>query len=87
MPDPPKKIAMIIKPPAQFRIFQGQFVVGKLAAKLIAPLLILFGASNLFRYKIRRQENCRPLISLLSGAAAVVRSGRGNGWGQKGSCA
>ncbi len=64
LPDPPKKIALIIKSPAQFRIFQCQFVLGKLAAKLIALLLILFGAPNLIRYKIRRQENCRPLISL-----------------------
>src|SRR5258708_33668128 len=64
LPDPPKKIALIIKSPAQFRIFQSQFVLGKLAAKLIALLLILGGAPNLIRYKIRRQENCRPLISL-----------------------
>src|SRR6266403_710634 len=65
LPDPPKKIALIIKSPAQFRIFQGQFVLGKLAAKLIALPLILGGAPNLIRYKIRCQENCGPLISLL----------------------
>src|ERR1700722_2622243 len=64
LPAPPKKITLIIKSPAQFRIFQCQFVLGRVAAKLIALFLILGGAPHFIRYKIRRQENCRPLISL-----------------------
>src|SRR6267154_1220748 len=64
LPDSPKKIALIIKSPAQFRIFQCQFVLGKVAAQLTALLLILGGGRIIIRYKIRRQENCRALISL-----------------------
>ena len=47
LPDPPKKIALIIKSSPQFRIFQCQFVPGKLAATPQAERLGRSGGKGL----------------------------------------
>ncbi len=47
LPDPPKKIALIIKSSPQFRIFQCQFVLGKLAAMPQAERLGRSGGKGL----------------------------------------